>query len=158
LSFSFLQTEENFFVGKITAILSEVLELVRYGTKALLSKEAVWFEVLGLADKEVGSFELGVFFKLSFKKFLKVTNKLRAQTFSLRIFFSLYHIEVGYQMLVQLNHKERGGKQDFKFFINFVDRPELLECLLSETKHVILFIEFPNQDSWRIFRLLRSNL
>jgi hypothetical protein len=110
LSFSFLKTEKNFFVGKITTILSELLELVRHGTKALLSKEAVWFEVLGLADKEVGSFELRVFFKLSFKKFLKVTNKLRAQTFSLRIFFCLNDIEVRYQMLVQLNHKERGGK------------------------------------------------
>lgn len=61
-------------------------------------------------------------------------------------------------MLVQLNHKERGGKLYFKFVIKFVDRPELLEGLVSETKHVIFFLELPKQDSWRIFRLVWSNL
>jgi len=42
--------------------LFEVLELVGHGTKVLLGKEeAVWFEDLGLTNKEVASFKLRVF-------------------------------------------------------------------------------------------------
>jgi hypothetical protein len=58
----------------------------------LLGEELVWFEDLGLADEEVTSLELRVFFKFSFEKFHKVTNKLRAQSFSLSDFFCLNDI------------------------------------------------------------------
>jgi hypothetical protein len=51
----------NLLVGKVTAILSEVFELVMYGTKALLGKELVRPEDLGLANEEVASLELRVF-------------------------------------------------------------------------------------------------
>jgi hypothetical protein len=43
-------------IGKVTTILSEVLELMRHATKALLGKELVWFENLGLANEEVTPF------------------------------------------------------------------------------------------------------
>jgi hypothetical protein len=55
---------------------------------------------------------------------------------------------------VKLNHKERGGKLDLKIIVNFVDRLKLLEGLVSETKHIVLFIELPKQYSWCIFRLI----
>lgn len=60
-------------------------------------------------------------------------------------------------MSVKLNHKERGGKLDLKIIVNFVDRPKLLEGLVSETKHIVLFIELPKQYSWCIFRLVWSD-
>jgi hypothetical protein len=51
----------NLPIGYVTTILLEVLELVRYGTKALLSEETVWLEDLGLTNKEVTPLELRVF-------------------------------------------------------------------------------------------------
>ncbi len=60
-------------------------------------------------------------------------------------------------MLIKLNHKERGGKLYFKITIDFVDCSKLLESLVSETKHVILFVKISKQYSWRIFGLVWSN-
>ena len=98
-----------------------------------------------------------VFFKFSFEKFYKVTNKLRAQTFFSRIFFCFDHVKVDYQIFLQLNYKERGGKLDFKISVNFVYGSQLLESLVSEAEHVVLFIKLSKQDSWCLFCLVRSN-
>jgi len=51
----------NLPIGYVTAISLEVLELIRYGTKALLGEKTMWLEDLGLANKEVTSLELRVF-------------------------------------------------------------------------------------------------
>jgi len=48
-------------VGKVAAILFEVFELMRHGTKALFGEELVWFENMGLTNEEVATLQLRVF-------------------------------------------------------------------------------------------------
>ena len=55
--------------------------------------------------------------------------------------FRSYNIKICYEEGVKPNHKERSGKQHFKFVVNLVDCSELGECLMVERKHFILFIE-----------------
>ena len=124
----------------------------------MLPEELMWFEDLGLANKEVTSLELRVFFKFSLEKFYKVTNKLRAQTFSSRIFFCFDHVKVGYQIFLQLNHKKGGGKLDFKITVNFVYGSQLLESLVGEAEHVVLLVKLSKQSSGCIFCLFWCNL
>ena len=90
----------NLPIGKVTPILFEVLELIRYGTKTLLGKELVWFKNLGLANEEVTSLKLSLFFKFFFKKFHEVANEIRVKLFSLCIFLCFDHVEVGYQVFI----------------------------------------------------------
>ena len=74
----FLLVLRDLSVGKVTAILFEVFELIRHGTEALLLEEVVWFEDLGLANEEVRTLYFLTSFHVSFKEFNKVSNELRA--------------------------------------------------------------------------------
>jgi len=60
--------------------------------------------------------------------------------------------------LVKFNDKKRSGKLNFEFVVDFVDRLQLLECVIGEAKHVVLLIKFPYQLSWFIFLLIRYYL
>jgi hypothetical protein len=54
-NFFLLNSKSYFSVHKITAILFEMLELVGHSAKALLLKEFMWLEELGLAQNEVSN-------------------------------------------------------------------------------------------------------
>jgi hypothetical protein len=61
-------------------------------------------------------------------------------------------------VLVKFNYKKRGAELDLKVIINFVYGSQLLEGLICETKHIVLLIKLPKQNSRCISRLVWYDL
>jgi hypothetical protein len=59
--------------------------------------------------------------------------------------------------LLQLDYEESRGKLYFKFVIDFVGRPLLLQRLVGQGEHVIFFIKGSQKMPWGVFSLIRRN-
>ncbi|TNV74329.1 hypothetical protein FGO68_gene419 [Halteria grandinella] len=86
------------------------------------------FEDLGLANEQMHSFWFLVLFQFQLKESHEVSNEPRPKDI-LGIFASI------------ISRQESCSEQYFKFVVNFVDRPLLLQCVISEKEHVTVLVE-----------------
>ena len=78
LAFLLFETLWDFSVSQVASIEFETFKLFGQGTKALLGKEVVWLENLGLANEEMRTLYFLVSFHVAFKEVHEVSNELRA--------------------------------------------------------------------------------